>query len=176
MGISTLGLSFGFGESWAGLQKEKQILVSSGTSSKEDFDFLIGKWKIINRKLKVRLNNNNEWSEFEATSEMFKILNGLGNTDNFISNIDGRPFEGRTFRLFNPKTKLWSIYWAESNAGVLDVPVIGSFEGSIGKFYAKDVSNGKEIIVLFQWDKTNPDKPVWSQSFSPDNGKTWEWN
>lgn len=176
MGISTLGLSFGFGESWADVQKEKQVLNSSDASSKNDFDFLLGKWKITNRKLKVRLNNSNEWEEFEATGEMFKILNGLGNTDNFIAHVDGKPFEGRTLRLFNPKTRLWSIYWADSNAGVLDAPVTGSFDGSIGKFYTKDVFNGREIMVLFQWDKTNPDKPVWSQAFSTDKGTTWEWN
>jgi hypothetical protein len=43
-------------------------------------------------------------------------------------------------------------------------------------FYAKDVFEGKPIIVVFQWDKTNPDGPIWSQAFSPDNGATWEWN
>jgi len=30
--------------------------------------------------------------------------------------------------------------------------------------------------VLYQWNKTNPEHPIWSQAFSPDNGKTWEWN
>ncbi|MBA4183266.1 MAG: hypothetical protein H0X49_04550, partial [Acidobacteria bacterium] len=45
-----------------------------------------------------------------------------------------------------------------------------------GKFYARDVFQGKDIIVLFNWDKTNPDVPIWSQAFSLDNGKTWEWN
>jgi len=176
MGISTLGLSFGFGEMWAGQRLKTYSIASPTTSTEKDFDFLIGKWKIKNRKLNARLNNCTEWTEFEATGEMQKILNGIGNTDNFLATIEGKPFEGRTLRLFNPKTKLWSVHWADSIAGVLDVPVIGSFEGNIGKFYTKDVFNEKEIIVMFQWDKTNSDKPVWSQAFSPDNGKTWEWN
>ena len=105
-----------------------------------------------------------------------KILNGLGNTDNFLTSFDGRPFEGMTLRLFNPVTKLWSIYWADSNVGVLDTPVVGSFDNNIGTFYTKDVFNGKNIIVMFQWDKTDINKPVWSQAFSEDNGNTWEWN
>jgi len=29
---------------------------------------------------------------------------------------------------------------------------------------------------LFHWDKTDIDNPIWSQAFSTDNGKTWEWN
>jgi hypothetical protein len=29
---------------------------------------------------------------------------------------------------------------------------------------------------MFRWDKRDPEHPIWSQAFSPDNGKTWEWN
>jgi len=84
--------------------------------------------------------------------------------------------EAMALRLFNPKTKLWSIYWADSNVVVLDPPVVGSFDGKIGSFHAKDLWEGTPIIVQFRWDKTNADSPVWSQAFSTDNGKTWEWN
>ena len=66
---------------------------------------------------------------------------------------------------------------ADSNAPKLDdFPVVGSFEGSVGKFFANDTFNGKEIVTLYQWDKTDPEHPVWSQAFSPDGGVTWEWN
>jgi hypothetical protein len=27
---------------------------------------------------------------------------------------------------------------------------------------------------MFEWDKTNLEKPIWRQAFSPDMGKTWE--
>ncbi|MES2772693.1 MAG: hypothetical protein V4722_00820 [Bacteroidota bacterium] len=151
-------------------------IMPSETSSPNDFDFLEGKWDIHNRKLKTRLNNCSEWTEFEAKQEMRKILAGLGNTDSFFATFDGNPFEGMTLRLFNPITRLWSIYWADSNLAILDTPVTGSFENNIGTFYTRDIFDGKEIIVMFNWDKTNPDKPVWSQAFSNDNGSTWEWN
>lgn len=148
----------------------------SVTSSQNDFYFLVGKWKLKDKKLKSRLTNSNEWIEFESTVEMQKLLNGIGNMDIYKTMFDGKPFEGVALRLFNPKTKLWSIYWTDSNVGVMDPPVVGSFEGNIGRFYCKDKFNGKDIIVVFQWDKTDPNNPVWSQAFSPDNGKTWEWN
>jgi hypothetical protein len=151
-------------------------ILAAASSSLSDFDFYIGKWKIQNRKLKERLNNSSEWLTFEADGKMHPILNGLGNTDNLIATIDGKPFEGMTLRLFNPKTRLWSIYWADSNAGVLDPPVAGSFENNIGYFYTKDIFKGRSIIVKFKWDKTDPNNPVWSQAFSEDHGKTWEWN
>jgi hypothetical protein len=151
-------------------------IVPSPNSSPNDFDFLAGKWEIHNRKLKTRLNNCTEWIEFEAFAECRKILNGFGITDSFKTHFGGTSFEAMTLRLFNPKTKLWSIYWADSNVVVLDVPQVGSFDGDIGKFYARDVFQEQDIIVLFVWDKSNPDSPVWRQAFSADNGKTWEWN
>ena len=151
-------------------------IAPSETSSQNDFDFYVGKWQIHNRKLNTRLNGCTEWSEFEATGGMRKILHGIGNTDYFSAIFDGKPFEGMSLRLFNPATRLWSIYWADSNLGVLDPPVVGSFEGNIGTFFTKDVFMGQPILVQFQWDKTDPDHPIWSQAFSPDGGSTWEWN
>jgi hypothetical protein len=151
-------------------------IVASPSSSKDDFDFFQGKSKIRNRKLKSRLSNCTEWIEFESTQEMYKILNGIGNIDNFLATFNGEPFEGMTVRLFNPKTRLWSIYWADSNEGKLDPPVVGSFENNIGHFFTKDHFHGKKVLVVFRWDARNKENPVWSQALSDDNGTTWEWN
>jgi hypothetical protein len=153
------------------------ILQASPTSSPRDFDLLLGEWKMFHKKLKTRLNNCTEWIDLESIDENYgPILNGIGNTDLYKANFDGNPFEGFTLRLFNPKTKLWSLYWVASNSGALDPPVVGSFENNIGHFFCKDTFNGQSVIVMFRWDKRDVLHPVWSQAFSPDNGKTWEWN
>jgi hypothetical protein len=156
------------------------IITPSKTSSQHDFDFLAGKWTMDNKRLKRRLDNCNEWIEYPSTDENFgSILNGLGNLDIYrttFNQVNDKPYEGLTLRLFNPQTKLWSLYWVDSNLGVLDPPVVGSFEGNVGTFYCKDVFQGKNILVMFQWDKTDPDHPVWAQAFSQDNGVTWEMN
>ncbi len=152
------------------------IIKASATSSPRDFDFYEGKWKLQNRKLKTRLNNCTEWTEFESTQEMYKVLNGLGNIDNYLATFDGVPFEGMSVRLFNPKTRLWSIYWADSNEGVLQPAVYGSFEKNVAHFFTKDIFNGRNILVVFRWDVRDKENPIWSQAFSVDNGKIWEWN
>jgi len=152
------------------------IIKPSSTSSSKDFNYLIGNWKLKNRKLKSRLTNSTEWIEFESKVEMYQVLGGNGNIDRYTDTASGKPYEGIALRLFNSKTKLWSIYWADSNSGTLDPPVVGSFENKIGHFFCKDTFNGKKIIVVFRWDVRNPDLPIWSQAFSTDNGKTWEWN
>ncbi|MBO0930915.1 hypothetical protein [Fibrella aquatilis] len=152
------------------------VINASPTSSKHDFDFFVGKWNIHNKKLKSRLSQCTEWEEFESTQEMYLVLNGLGNIDNFLATVKSQAFEGMTVRLFNPITKLWSIYWADSNNGILDPPVIGSFNNRIGYFFTKDIVHSKSILVLFRWDARDQNNPIWSQAFSEDDGKNWEWN
>lgn len=155
-----------------------QLLINaSPTSASADFDFLLGKWKLRNSKLRCRLNGCTEWSpEFESFVENEKVLGGLGNIDKYYENVSGAPFHGLAVRLFDRKTRLWNIYWADGSGNVLDAPVTGSFDHGVGHFFGRDSYQGKAIIVLFRWDVRNPQLPVWSQAFSADNGKTWEWN
>ena len=153
------------------------VLEASPTSSAADFDYLVGKWRLKNKKLKCRLNGCTEWSaEFDSYVEMQKVLGGMGNTDQYFENVSGKPFRGLALRLFDPATRLWSIYWVDGSRGTLDPPVVGSFTGGVGHFFGKDTYQGRPIVVVFRWDVRNPEFPVWSQAFSVDNGKTWEWN
>jgi hypothetical protein len=151
-------------------------MTASESSSRHDFDFLVGGWKIKNRRLKEFLAGCDSWDEFEATQNLHQILDGSGNFDIFSAEIDGKPFEGFTLRLFEPRTRLWTIYWADSNELRLDSGKVGSFDGDIGEFFAREVYAGKNVIVKFHWDKRNPEAPVYSAAFSADEGHTWEWN
>jgi len=155
-------------------------ITASATSSPSDFDFLVGKWKMHNRRLNKRLENCKDWTEFDSSDENSKTLSGTADMDIYstteMPGQEGKHFEGLTLRLFNPNTRLWSLYWVASNTGVLDPPVVGSFENNVWQFFCKDTFKGKPIIVMFRWDARNKDRPVWGQAFSSDNGKTWEWN
>ncbi|HUR98199.1 MAG TPA: hypothetical protein VMZ26_09070, partial [Pyrinomonadaceae bacterium] len=53
-------------------------VTASRSSSKNDFDFLVGNWTIHNRKLRSRLTGSSEWVEFDASHEMHKVLAGTG--------------------------------------------------------------------------------------------------
>jgi hypothetical protein len=151
-------------------------ILPSAASSAHDFDYLVGTWKLRNRKLKSRLTHSTEWIGYESRVEMHQILGGLGNIDRYTDQASGKPYEGVAVRLFDPKTRLWSIYWADGSRGSFDPPVVGSFENNVGHFFARDTFNGRNIIVVFRWDVRNPSLPIWSQAFSTDEGKTWEWN
>jgi len=56
-------------------------IAASPNSSPEDFDFLVGKWKMHNRHLNKRLANCHDWTEFDASDVNTKILNGAADTD-----------------------------------------------------------------------------------------------
>jgi hypothetical protein len=149
----------------------------SSTSSEHDFDFHVGRWKIHNTKLKTILNDSDDWIEFESSCETFKNLNGFGNINLYRFRKQGVRFEeGLVMRLFNPKTRLWTIYWAESNSVALDVPIIGSFAEKFGTFFANDIFNGEPIIVRCIYDGTVPNTVFWSQAFSFNKGETFEIN
>jgi hypothetical protein len=154
----------------------KLSIAASGTSSEHDFDYLVGRWTIRNRTLKAPLAGSGEWDEFDAIQECRQILLGLGNFDIFHTELAGKPFEGLTVRLFDPESRLWTIYWADSRAMKLDDGKVGSFDGDDGDFFGREVVAGKDVVVRFHWRKRNPRAPIYSRAYSVDDGRTWEWN
>src|SRR5947208_11467248 len=99
-------------------------ITASATSSQSDFDFLLGKWKMHNRRLNKRLEDCKDWTEFDSSDENFKILGGKGDMDTYstteMPGQEGKLFEGVKLRLFNPKNRLRSLYLVASNVGVMD--------------------------------------------------------
>lgn len=152
------------------------VITASKTSSAHDFDFLAGTWRANNRRLKTRLDHCTEWMEAAATIENRALLNGIANMDISRASNAGVVSENMSLRIFDVRTRLWNLYWVDGRTGVMDPPVTGSFEGDIGTFYGKNIYNGIHVLVMYKWDKTDPDHPQWSQAYSPDNGLTWEWN
>lgn len=143
---------------------------------RNDFDFLIGTWKVHHRTLKKRLNGSTEWNEFEGDTVSSKILNGLGIMDHSILHAQTGPVHAMALRLFNPASKEWSIYWSTDRTGILDVPVIGGFKDGRGEFYSQEIFEGRHIYSRFIWSKITANSCQWEQAFSEDGGKTWETN
>ena len=143
---------------------------------RNDFDFLMGTWKVRHRTLKDRLKGSEEWIEFEGDTVARKILNGIGNLDDNLIHMKTGPVHAITLRLFNPTSKEWSIYWSTDRTGILDVPVIGGFKDGVGQFYSQEVFEGRHIYSRFIWSKITATACQWEQAFSEDGGKTWETN
>ncbi len=152
-------------------------------SAAHDFDFLVGTWHTQQRRLKKRLQGNDEWETFAATITMQKLPGGVGNFDTMVAE-EWRPgWVGMTTRIYNAATRLWSIYWYTNDGGGIDAasgqfdpPVVGGFEGDVGIFECDDRLDGRPIRVQYRWERLGPDAARWQQAFSPDGGRTWEIN
>jgi hypothetical protein len=141
-----------------------------------DFDFLLGRWDVRNRRLVERLVGSEEWDEFDSKAAARPLPAGLGNEDVFCTDYGGG-FVGMSFRFYDPDTNQWSIYWADSRRpGLLDPPVRGSFSGDTGIFEGTDTFEDRPIRVRFTWSRVTSPTPRWEQAFSEDDGETWETN
>ena len=145
-----------------------------------DFDFVFGRWVVHNRKLRDGSDPTcEEWVEFDATSEAWPLLRTGCHTDRIeaVAPTDGDPFEGVTFRLYDPAAGTWRIWWSSTRApGQLDEPVVGRFDGDVGTFECDDVVGGHPVRVRFTWHRGDPVAPRWEQRFSFDGGVTWVLN
>src|ERR1043166_4722049 len=57
------------------------VITASPASSQNDFDFLVGKWKMHNRHLNKRLENCKDWTEFDSSDENKQQPSGTADKD-----------------------------------------------------------------------------------------------
>jgi hypothetical protein len=140
-----------------------------------DFDFFHGKWSVRHRRLKERLAGSRGWQEFGGTCICQPTLCGLGNFDDNILELPDGHYRAMTIRSFDRDSEKWSIWWLDGRQPTqLDVPVVGAFEGGVGSVLARETFNGRDVLVRFHWRKGS--QPVWEQSMSDDDGRSWEVN
>lgn len=112
-----------------------------------------------------------------GTSCTRKILGGFGNVEDNALYLPDGDVKAAAFRSFDETSQKWAIWWLDGRAPHnLDVPVVGSFSGPVGTFFATDSLDGKPITVRFIWHANLGNNPIWEQAFSADGGKTWETN
>ena len=143
-----------------------------------DFDFIIGRWAVRHRRLKLRLQGCTEWEEFPGTSQFWKLMDGQGNVDDNWLELPSGPYRAATLRAFDPATRQWAIWWLDGRyPSQLDSPMRGSFnEDGVGLFLADEQFEGRPIRVRFLWTHGGPNAARWEQAFSTDGGESWETN
>jgi hypothetical protein len=140
-----------------------------------DFDFLIGTWDSVQRRLRKRLVGSHDWEVFPGRSVGYRMFGGAANVDEITFPTLGR--SGMSVRLYDPDTELWSIYWASTTTpGVLGPPVTGRFTGGVGEFFGDDEDEGRPVRVRFRWSDITATTARWEQAFSVDHGVSWEIN
>jgi hypothetical protein len=140
-----------------------------------DFDFEIGTWKTHLSRLVRPLTGSTEWVEYEGTTVVRKVWNGGANLVELeVSGPAGR-IQGLSLRLYNPKSRQWSLNFSNSRSGTLSPPSIGEFRDGRGEFFNQETLNGR-ALVRFVISPITPDSLRFEQAFSGDGGRTWEVN
>jgi hypothetical protein len=152
----------------------------AGTSSEQpgqrDFERLLGHWNYhLKRRLRP-LTGATQWVDFTGGGDCSPLWSGRAQLDTLDLGSPTGHVEGLTLRLFDPKTREWRLYWANSKDGLIVAPQIGQFKEGHGEFYAQDTYEDKTILVKFDWSALTSTSPHFEQSFSNDGGKTWEVN
>lgn len=146
-------------------------------STPQDFDFLVGHWRVSHRRLKERLLGCEDWETFEGSCHMWPLLGGLANLDDNVLQLPTGPYRALSMRTFDPNTHRWAIWWVDSrHPHRLDPPVVGGFADGVGEFQCDDELRGQPIRVRYRWTDTGTGRPRWQQAFSADGGVSWETN
>ena len=151
-------------------------LTQSLRDGRHDFDFEIGVWKTHLKRRLHPLTGSTIWSEYDGTTTVRKVWNGLSNLVEL--EVDGPQghIEALSLRLYNPDSHQWSLNFANSAGSTLGTPTVGEFKNGRGEFYDQETLNGRAILVRFVISEITPTSCHFEQAFSADGGQSWEVN
>jgi hypothetical protein len=139
-----------------------------------DWDFEFGAWRARVTMQLSPLGPDRSWVTLVGTSVVRKIWGGRGNIGELEIGNAAHHLEGLTVRLYDPRAREWSVYFANGKTGDLEVPgMVGRFENGRGEFYDRELFAGKPIRVRFLFSRITQKSFRFVQSFSQDGGKTW---
>lgn len=140
----------------------------------DDFDFLVGRWRVRHR----RLVGSTTWEEFDGECAMQKMLGGQANVDDNVLHAPAGTYHAIAVRVFDPEARAWSIFWIDSRypPSRIEKPVVGGFAGNRGVFFSDDEYEGRQVRTRFIWQVDDRDSCRWQQALSVDGGRTWETN
>jgi hypothetical protein len=159
------------GEPEAGSQRANQK-----RDGQHDFDFNIGSWKTHISRLQNPLAGSTTWVEYDGISVVREILSGHASLFELTADGPAGHIEGVGLRLYNPESHQWSLNWANGKTGILGVSTVGEFKDGRGEFVDQESFNERAILVRNSFMDITPDSARFEQTFSDDEGKTWEKN
>jgi len=142
----------------------------------KDFDFLLGSWRTHYERLRHPLSGSHEWYGCDGTSVVRPFWNGSANLEDGDLRCPKQYIHGMTLRLYDARTRQWSLYWGTTKVGLVLPAQVGHFGNGVGDFLANDTYQGKRVVVRFRWTLRPGDHPHFEQAFSTDRGRTWETN
>jgi len=143
----------------------------------DDWNFLVGRWKVRHRKLRRRLVESRDWDEFDGTYVNWSLLGGNGHVGDNMMAAPAGTYRGIGLRAFDPVAREWLSWFLDGRDPTrFGVPLRGRFADGIGIFLSDDVHEGRPIKARTTWSRITRATARWEQSFSTDGGQSWEVN
>jgi hypothetical protein len=164
--------------SYAKMPNAKLLDAAGGSSSgAEAFDFQIGTWRVALERLARRLAGSHDWRTYYGSFRLQRLWNGRANVGELDVRHGNDRIETIVLRTYDPQTKQWSDYGVDmADGSVLFPPTVGRFSQGRGELYDRETYAGRTILVRYVFDDITARSCRFVQSFSANNGKTWETN
>lgn len=140
-----------------------------------DFEFNIGVWRThITRILDPFSKSVTTSAALDGTVTVRPVWGGRALLEEIEADGPNGHWEGLTLFLYNPRSHQWSQVFANSKTGVLNPPLIGTFQDGRGELIAQDAVDGSSILVRGVWSGIAPNAHTYEESYSDDGGRTWK--
>lgn len=136
------------------------------------FDFELGRWRIHIRQARNPLGGGCGWNTFDGTTVNCSLWPGSEIQRWEADGASGR-IEGLTLRLYDRKSRRWTLYGADRPDGALQPPVVGEFRHGQGVFLDREAMDGRMVLVRSVWSGITPNAVHFEASASEDAGRTW---
>jgi hypothetical protein len=141
-----------------------------------DFDFELGSWTTELSRLVSPLTGSSEWAQYRGISQVRSIWDGAANLVELDVEGDAGRIRALSLRLYDPASREWSLHSASIRGGGISPPAVGRFIDGRGEFLSEEELDGRPILVRFVISDITPTSCRFEQSFSDDDGASWEVN
>jgi hypothetical protein len=129
-----------------------------------DWKFLVGKWRVKNRRQRA----DGGWEEFPSELTNWSVMGGLGNVGDNVFHAPGGTYRGMSLRAFDPGAKQWRSWWVDGRTPAdIGAPLSGVFANGVGTLAGDGARS--------TWSRTNTSAPRWEQAISKDGKWNTNW-
>lgn len=140
----------------------------TGHAAAADWRFLVGDWKVRNR----RRTAEGSWEEFDSTLSNRPVMGGLGNVGDNVFHAPSGTYRGVSLRAYDPAARCWNTWWLDGRKPLDIVPsASGGFKNGVGTL----VGDEGDRKVRVTWSNITHESARWEQATSAD-GRSWVTN
>lgn len=138
----------------------------STLNPEEYFNFWLGEWELT--------WEDDDGTTAHGTNHIERVLDGKVIKENFEANSGSyKGFKGKSYSVYNSRTRKWQQTWVDNNAGYLDFH--GEFKGNKRIFKRKGLNpQGEEILQRMEFYDITENSLTWDWEISENNGQTWQ--